>query len=137
MSGEVRTPDRGAPTGPPFEIAAETVPASVARLRRFAVDACAGCAPDVDPDTVALLVSEVVTNALVHGSGQVRLRVVPLESGVRVEVLDDSSELPERRQATDLDEGGRGIALVEALAASWGSQEVSGGKCVWFEVRPA
>jgi anti-sigma regulatory factor (Ser/Thr protein kinase) len=137
VSRDVRTPGRAAPTGPPLEIAAETVPASVARLRRFAVDACATAAPDVDRHTVALLVSEVVTNALVHGSGQVRLRVLPLEVGVRIEVFDGSSVLPTRRRATELDEGGRGIALVEALAVAWGSQAAAGGKCVWFEVAPA
>ena len=118
----------------PLEMVAETVPASVARIRRFATDACRTTSPGVDCDTVALLVSEVATNALVHGSGQVRVRVVPADGGVRVEVEDGSASLPTRRVATALDEGGRGIALVEALSSDWGTLPGSAGKTVWFEV---
>lgn len=136
MAGEVRTPALDGPSAAPFEIAAETVPASVARLRHFAVEACAALGAAVDLDTAALLVSEVVTNALVHGSGQVRLRVLPLDVGVRVEVLDGSAVLPARRAAAELDEGGRGIALVDSLASAWGSDVAPDGKCVWFEIVP-
>ena len=113
---------------------AESVLTSVARLRHFATDAVALHAPDVDCDVVALLVSEVATNALVHGDGNVRLRVVPQPRGVRVEILDGSSTLPHRRAATLYDEGGRGIALVEAMATAWGSELTQDGKTVWFEV---
>jgi anti-sigma regulatory factor (Ser/Thr protein kinase) len=117
------------------EMVAETVPASVARIRQFAVDACRSTAAEVDVDTVALLVSEVATNALVHGTGQVLVRVLPAASaGVRVEVRDGSSRLPARRRATSLDEGGRGIALVEELAHAWGSELTADGKTVWFEL---
>jgi anti-sigma regulatory factor (Ser/Thr protein kinase) len=118
----------------PLEVVAETVPTSVARIRRFAVQACADVAPRVEPDTVALLVSEVATNALVHGTGQVRVRVLPRAGGVRVEVHDGSAVLPARREPTLLDEGGRGVALVEALSSSWGSHADAEGKTVWFEV---
>ena len=113
---------------------AESVLTSVARLRHFATDAVSAHAPDVDCDTVALLVSEVATNALVHGAGDVRLRVVPQRRGVRIEILDGSPTLPRRRAATVYDEGGRGIALVEAMAAAWGSESTADGKKVWFEV---
>jgi anti-sigma regulatory factor (Ser/Thr protein kinase) len=118
----------------PVEMVAETVPFSVARIRRFAVDACSRSASTVDCDTVALLVSEVATNALVHGTGQVRVRVIPQPPGVRIEVVDGSDVLPRRRTATAVDEGGRGIALVEALAAAWGSEATDSGKTVWFEL---
>jgi anti-sigma regulatory factor (Ser/Thr protein kinase) len=126
--------DDQAVTTPPLEMVADSVLTSVARLRHFAADAVSVHAPDVDGDTVALLVSEVATNALVHGAGAVRLRVVPLPRGVRVEVLDGSRTLPRRRAATLYDEGGRGIALVEAFAAAWGSELTADGKTVWFEV---
>jgi anti-sigma regulatory factor (Ser/Thr protein kinase) len=117
------------------EMVAETVPASVARIRRFAVDACRSTADGVDSDTVALLVSEIATNALVHGTGQVVVRVLPAAaSGVRIEVRDGSSRLPARRRATAMDEGGRGIALVEELAQAWGSELTCDGKTVWFEL---
>jgi anti-sigma regulatory factor (Ser/Thr protein kinase) len=118
----------------PMEMVAETVPSSVARLRRFAVDACRLSASSVDADTVALLVSEVATNALVHGAGEVRVRVVPKPAGVRIEVADGSASMPRRRQATSVDEGGRGIALVEALSTAWGAEADDDGKTVWFEL---
>jgi anti-sigma regulatory factor (Ser/Thr protein kinase) len=122
------------PVTQPLEMVAESVLTSVARIRRFATRACRAHAPRVDCDTVALLVSEVATNALVHGAGEVRIRVVPYPGGLRVEVRDGSRRLPAKREATVLDEGGRGIALVEALAAAWGSEATADGKKVWFEV---
>ena len=130
-------PGQEAPVTPdPLDLVAETVPSSVARIRRFVVDACRAQAPDVDSDTVALLVSEVATNALVHGDGEVRVRVrvLPRPPGVRVEVVDGSSTLPQRRQASAVDEGGRGIVLVEALSTAWGSHASPPGKTVWFEL---
>ena len=124
-----------APVTPePYEMLADTVPASVARIRRFAAEAARTTAPDVDADTVALLVSEVATNALVHGRGRVRVRVHPTARGLRVEVHDGNPVLPARRQATPMDEGGRGIALVEALSSGWGAESTTDGKSVWFEV---
>ena len=118
----------------PLEMVAETVPASVARIRRFATDACRTTAPRANCDTVSLLVSEVATNALVHGAGQVLVRVVPADGGVRIEVVDGSPSLPRPRDATLMDEGGRGLALVEALSSSWGAERSAEGKTVWFEV---
>ncbi len=124
-------------TPEPFELLAETVPASVARIRRFAVETSRSTAPAVDADTVALLVSEVATNALVHGAGRVRVRVRPTGGGLRVEVHDEGPTLPSRRQATPMDEGGRGIALVDALSSGWGAEATPDGKTVWFEVAAA
>lgn len=124
-------------TSEPYELLADTVPASVARIRRFAVETTRTAAPGVDADTVALLVSEVATNALVHGAGRVRVRVRPTAHGLRVEVHDEDSTLPSRRQATPMDEGGRGIALVDALSTGWGAERTPDGKTVWFEVAAA
>ena len=121
-------------TAAPYEMLADTVPASVARIRRFTAEACRTTAPEVDVDTVALLVSEVATNALVHGTGRVRVRVHRTSRGLRVEVHDGDPTLPARRHATAMDEGGRGIALVEALSSGWGAEATEDGKNVWFEV---
>ncbi len=123
----------------PFEMLADTVPASVARIRHFTRDACRRSTPAVDSDTVALLVSEVATNALVHGAGRVRVRVRRTSLGLRVEVHDEDPRLPSRQRATPMDEGGRGIALVEALAVRWGVEALPGqaGKVVWFVLRTA
>ena len=124
-------------TSEPYELLADTVPASVARIRRFAVETSRTAAPGVDADTVALLVSEVATNALVHGAGRVRVRVRATDRGLRVEVHDEDTTLPARRQATPMDEGGRGIALVDALSTGWGAERTTDGKTVWFEVAAA
>ncbi len=114
-----------------------SAPSSVRLLRRYAVRTAVELGWVDVADTVALLVSEVATNALVHGAGRVRVRVQPTTSGLRVEVHDEDSTLPSRRQATPLDEGGRGIALVDALSSGWGAETTPDGKTVWFEVAAA
>ncbi len=119
----------------PLEIVAETVPSSVAKIRRFAVDAARSHDPAIDTDVVALLVSELATNAMLHGEGQVKVRVLARRAGVRVEVGDASSQRPSRPVPSLDAEGGRGIALVEALASAWGVESSSiNGKTVWFEL---
>jgi anti-sigma regulatory factor (Ser/Thr protein kinase) len=75
------------------------VPSSVPRLRRFAVEQCRLTGPAGDCDTLALLVSEVATNALVHGHGDVRLSVLPAAGRLRVEVRDDGQGMPAPPQA--------------------------------------
>lgn len=110
-------------------------PASVAEVRRYTRTACVGL-PVQLVDTATLLVSELTTNAVVHGDGEISVRVVPTDTGVRVEVRDESEALPEERPP-DLDaEGGRGIDLVARLATAWGVRPESRGKTVWFEVGP-
>ena len=111
-----------------------SVPASVARVRRFAVGACQAHGFGGHCDAVALLVSEVATNALVHGTGDVQVRVLPRADALRVEVADGSPRLPQPRQAGLLEEGGRGLALVESLASDWGVEPTGTGKVVWFEL---
>lgn len=121
------------PDARPETITVPSVPRSVAEVRRFAVAACGDCAPDVQ-DTVALLVSEVATNALVHGSGNVQVRVSRTGHTLRVEVSDGSSQAPRPRSADADAEGGRGLALVDALSDSWGTDFTASGKTVWFQI---
>lgn len=129
--------EEGAFDAPAHLMTVPSVPASVAQIRRFAVEACQEAGADGVSDTVALLVSEVATNALVHGSGEVHVNVSTAGAVVRVEVDDDGGGLPMRRQAGPDAEGGRGLALVDALATSWGVQPTALGKTVWFEVATA
>ena len=111
-----------------------SLPASVAKVRRFAVGACEAHGFGGQCDAVALLVSEVATNALVHGSGDVQVRVLPRDGALRVEVADESTHLPRPRKAGLMEEGGRGLALVESLASAWGVEPTGAGKVVWFEL---
>ncbi len=111
-----------------------SLPASIARVRRFAVRACRASGFGELCDSVALLVSEVATNALVHGTGDVQVRVTTRGGLLRIEVTDDSPRMPVPRAAGLLEEGGRGLALVESLADDWGVQRQGNGKIVWFEL---
>lgn len=111
-----------------------SVPQSVAQVRRYAVQACLARGWTGDCDTVALLVSEVATNALVYGTGSVRVTVAGDGPRLRIAVTDDSPDRPALRDAPDDAEGGRGLALVDALADAWGVDPHDPGKSVWFEL---
>jgi DNA-binding NarL/FixJ family response regulator len=85
-------------------------------------------------DVVTLLVSEVVTNAIVHAGTEVEVSVELRDEAVRIEVTDKEVGLPKPRDAAEEDTSGRGLALVEAMASDWGVEARPGGKVVWFEV---
>ena len=95
-------------------------PRSVGRAREHARDQLV--AWDLEPlvDTTELLVSELVTNALRYGEGEIRLRLL-LDRTLVCEVWDAGLVQPRRRRARDTDEGGRGLQLVGLLSAAWGS----------------
>jgi anti-sigma regulatory factor (Ser/Thr protein kinase) len=83
-------------------------------------------------DTVLLLVSELVTNALLHGAGAIGMRLIKGDV-LLCEVSDDGHELPYLCRAAATDESGRGLQLVSHLAERWGTQRTDAGKVVWFE----
>ena len=86
-------------------------------------------------DTVELLTSELVTNAVVHAhsASVVMLRVH--DRMVRVEVCDGDASPPYLRTPDGNAASGRGIAILEELAAEWGVDLIpDDGKRVWFEV---
>ncbi|MET7618337.1 SpoIIE family protein phosphatase [Streptomyces sp. NPDC005408] len=103
------------------------------RARRLARRALARWNLEDLSDSVELLVSEVVTNAVRYAERPVTLRLLRTEV-LRCEVGDDSPQLPRQRRARDTDEGGRGLFLVNRLARRWGATRLSTGKVVWFEV---
>ncbi|GHI03720.1 hypothetical protein Scel_20410 [Streptomyces cellostaticus] len=114
------------------------VPEAVRHARRFTRRTLRTW--DVSPDTMdtaLLVVSELVTNALVHTDGQVRLDLSLVNHRLRLAVADASPRSPVKPtnigwEAT----GGRGILLVEAVSAAWGTLPVSGGKQVWADLVP-
>jgi sigma-B regulation protein RsbU (phosphoserine phosphatase) len=111
-------------------------PQAAGRARRFLADSC----PDgVDPaicEIGQLLVSELVTNAVVHAASAVDLEVGWDETGLTVRVRDaDTGPLVGRAGgASELDEGGRGFLLVDRLADRWGTEHQRGRKTVWFQL---
>ena len=91
--------------------------------------------PDSVVDTVELLTSEVVTNAIIHGKSGPQLAVTVDGSLVRVAVQDRSPAIPVRRLDNLDDVSGRGVIIVEEMATAWGVEhERNGSKRVWFEV---
>lgn len=85
-------------------------------------------------DSAELLVSELVTNAVLHSHARpVALRLVRGDT-LLCEVEDDDHELPALTDARPMDEAGRGLRVVSALARAWGASRTTAGKSVWFEL---
>ncbi|NBE51624.1 SpoIIE family protein phosphatase [Streptomyces boluensis] len=89
-------------------------------------------------DSAVLMVSEMMTNVLVHTDGDALLLVEARgeagERRLRVEVADASDELPHRRHPGELASSGRGLVLMEILADAWGVAPRGEGKSIWFEL---
>ena len=109
---------------------------AVPRTRAFVATAI-GDRPDELVDDAALVVTELVTNALLHGGPTVRVRLRTQDDTVRVEVEDDGSELPVAVRRSTVAMTGRGLALVAAVARTWGVEPAQPqGKVVWAELGP-
>jgi anti-sigma regulatory factor (Ser/Thr protein kinase) len=86
-------------------------------------------------DSVRLIVSELTTNALVHGAGEtLTVTLSHAAPRLRVAVTDHGGGIPVPRIPRDDEESGRGLLIVGALSAAWGMVSESGGKTVWAEV---
>ncbi|MEU3659327.1 ATP-binding protein [Streptomyces sp. NPDC032940] len=117
-------------------------PAEVGRARRWARSRLAGSGIQADEplaETLVLLVSELVTNAVVHTGCPAVLRLVlpgavGEETTVRLEVDDTSGHAPVPRCVDGDATGGRGLALVDGLADRWGWSREGAGKRIWCEL---
>jgi two-component sensor histidine kinase len=109
---------------------------SVRRARRFLSTALRAENPAL-VETATLLVSELVTNAVRHAQTDTEVTCQIRGTGVRVEVADDSIELPEITDRGLMDPSGRGLRIVAALATAWGVADRDEGKIVWFEISRA
>jgi anti-sigma regulatory factor (Ser/Thr protein kinase) len=117
---------------------AATLPADVAspRLaRRWLDDHLPASVAQSLRDSTALLVSELVTNAVVHAMTPCTITVDITDGGIRVAVADGAPEGPAVPAAYPA-ESGRGIIVVARLADRWGWRPTAGGKEVWFELLP-
>ncbi|MFI9027912.1 PAS domain S-box protein [Streptomyces sp. NPDC053560] len=83
-------------------------------------------------DTALLLASELLTNGVRHAEGPIGLRVWHSVRELGVEISDNSVPRPRARLAESMEESGRGLILVETLAAAWGTRPTTVGKTVWF-----
>ncbi|MFI2644142.1 SpoIIE family protein phosphatase [Streptomyces sp. NPDC018610] len=110
---------------PPDPAAVGEVRASVSRL-------LAGWGLDELTFSTELILSELVTNAIRHGSAPIRVRMLR-DRALICEVFDSGSTSPHLRYAADTDEGGRGLFLVAQLAERWGTRYTPEGKVIWAE----
>lgn len=90
--------------------------------------------PDPPMETAILLTSELVSNAYLHARTEVDLRLVMAAECMRVEVHDGNSRHPVAAATPADATSGRGLLLLQALAASWGVDGTGDGKTIWFEL---
>lgn len=119
-----------------FELAAH--PGSVAQARRLTRSRLSGWSVCEDTcDTAALVVSELVTNAIVHAAGQrVVCELHDADDLVRIAVCDEGCAPGEPRPSSNQpdEEHGRGLLLVAAVSRAWGAQDTGPGLLVWAEL---
>jgi len=88
-------------------------------------------------ETARLLVSELVTNAVLHAHTPIGLRLEVCGDELRIEVRDGFAEMTTTPRVVDvreLPEAGRGLQVVAALGGRWGWERTRAGKVVWCEV---
>ena len=130
--GEAAVPPLDADAQMPHRI--DSVPAA----RAFLIQLLLGWdIADQIIDDASLLTTELMSNAVEHGSGVVDLEIAVQDGLLRVGVHDGSVELPVKGEVINASlEGGRGIWLVHSIARDWGSDSSgeNAGKTVWFEL---
>ncbi|MFD4508007.1 SpoIIE family protein phosphatase [Streptomyces sp. NPDC058457] len=107
-------------------------PAVVADARRLATEQLALWGLAEAAFVTQLVVSELVTNAMRHAGGPIRLRLIKGETLI-CEVSDGSSVSPHLRRARVFDEGGRGLFMVAQFTRRWGTRYTRTGKTIWGE----
>ncbi len=111
-------------------------PEAAGRSRAFAAGVCAQWSLRTIIDDVVLLVSELVTNAVLHARTNAELQLARGGGMLSIAVADHSPTLPQTRSGEPFAPGGRGLLLVTGLAETVGSYRTAGGsKVVWCAVR--
>ena len=109
-------------------------PASAGKARRFVRAQLVGVGTSELSDVAELLVSELVSNAILHAGTDLEVVVRVLPDRVSVEVHDQGRGAATRRHYSPTSGTGRGLVLVDELARGWGTVETADGKFVWFEL---
>ena len=118
-----------APTSYSFELPPDS---SAPRMARALVRERVPSAPAIGD--LLLCVSEVVTNAVLHGRSRPRLTMAIAGPSVRVEVYDADPTMPTRQSPTAETPTGRGLLLLDRLTSGWGAERAGSGKVVWFTI---
>lgn len=111
------------------------VPASPAAARAFTAETLGAWGVERVVDVAQLLVSELVTNVVLHAGTDAEVALVLDDDCLRIEVSDSSPRRPFARTSGGNGLGGRGIPIVEVVGDDWGVEERKGGKTVWTELR--
>ena len=111
-----------------------SIPSIAAQARALVREQLAAWHLDDLADTAELLVSELVTNALRYGRGDIGLRLLRAAGNLVCEISDGLESAPRLRTVHFSDEGGRGLYLVDQLSQRWGTRTTDHGKIVWFEL---
>lgn len=122
-------------TGIPPPLHLEPRPASAGEARRWVTGVVAGW-PLTAVETTQLLLSEVVTNTVLHARTPMEVRAVPVGDRLRLEVVDRVPDAPRHKHFEADAETGRGLKLLANLADEWGVHRSAHGKTVWFVVGP-
>lgn len=110
-------------------------PTSARVCRRFLTTTLSDWGADSCADDAVLLVSELVTNAVLHAGTEIEVQINLDRDLLRVEVRDGNPLLPSVRRYSTLSGTGRGLALVANTAADWDAERLpGGGKRIWFEL---
>jgi anti-sigma regulatory factor (Ser/Thr protein kinase) len=118
-------------------------PRGAAQARRWVADVCGEIGRDDLRENAELAMSEVVTNAILHGKDPVTVRLRGTRDHPRVEVRDASSAPPALTSddlipdfIDELPTFGRGLAIVASFSEAWGAERDGEGKLVWFVPSP-
>jgi anti-sigma regulatory factor (Ser/Thr protein kinase) len=103
--------------------------------RKFVARALHGWDLDRLSEVACLLTSELAANAVSHAGSMYRLVVEWEASQLQIQVIDRSPVLPRQSLAPVNQDSGKGLVLVEALAAGWGTRPAGEGKSVWFALK--
>lgn len=107
-------------------------PALVAQARKTTIRQLGAWGLEELAFTTELVVSELVTNAIRHATGPIRLRLI-LERALICEVFDGGAAAPHLRHPRTTDEGGRGLFLICQFTQRWGTRFLPEGKVIWAE----
>src|SRR4051794_40094958 len=110
-------------------------PTEVRQARQHVARACDGLMHDL-VEIAQLLATELVTNALDHGAGEITLGITRSDHDLRIDVGDEGPGWPRATTPRPDQTRGRGMLLVESMAAAWGVEPpAEKGKRVWFRLR--
>ncbi|MFJ7337894.1 ATP-binding protein [Streptomyces sp. NPDC101116] len=133
-------PPPGPPPGLPVRKVFRSDPEAAGKVRRFVREQLAKEEPALtceQVDNLCLIASELATNAIRYGTepgDSFAVVVLPTPDEVRIEVWDPVRRLPRLRNDSDERARGRGLHIVDRLAARWNATERPFGKAVWAEV---